>query len=251
MKKCVLKSFSMFFSLNLLLTGCVTGMDNVPASLNSNYIMSEEIPLGEIDKEETLSDGTKLIYISRRNIGKKYDEYIKQAAEILNKIPFVDEVHDALRSALETLIVCILAGFLLGWYIGDYKTVLAGGIVLSIPKICQVWNLCNRAKKFSFEFGEDKNLRRSFKMNFYKGGRCFTISGSKSKNIGVGGIVQCLSEFAEIDKQYTGDSKYGVVIVVRPKSKLMIEPQGVFQSGVFPARKFNKTELLKCIEKGC
>ena len=88
-------------------------------------------------------------------------------------------------------------------------------------------------------------------MNFYKGGKCFTISGSKSKNIGVGGIVSSLFKFTGIDKRCTGDSKYGVVIVIRPKSKLMIEPQGVFQSGVFPARELNKAELLKCIEKGC
>ena len=144
-----------------------------------------------------------------------------------------------------------MAGLLLGWYIGDYKTALAGGIVLSIPKICQAWSLCNRAKKFSFEFGEYSTIRRNCKIFPYKGGKCFTTSGSKSKNIGVSGIVYHLFKFTEIDKRYAGDSKYGVVIVIRPKSKLMIEPQGVFQSGVFPAREFNKAELLKCIEKGC
>ena len=86
MKKCIFKSLSVFFSLNLLLTGCVTGMDNAP--LNSEYIVSTEIPLGGIDKEETLSDGTKLIYISHKNIRKKYYEYMEQVAEVLNKIPF-------------------------------------------------------------------------------------------------------------------------------------------------------------------
>ena len=245
-------------------------MDSAP--LNSGYIVSTEIPLGGIDKEETLSDGTKLIYISHKNIRKKYEEYRKQAIEIFKKIPFVDEVESSVLSALETSVICILAGLLLGWYIGDYKTALAGGIVLSIPKIYRAWNLCYRAKRFSFEFGDldkgditqrffykygfgtgklDDLTRFVCEMQFYRGGKCFTIIGNKSKNIGVAGVAARLNGFAEINKQCTGDSRYGVVVVVRPKSKLMVEPQGVFQSGVFPAREFNKAELLKCIEKKC
>lgn len=40
---------------------------------------------GGIDKEETLSDGTKLIYISTENIPRKMDEYLKEYRNLFNQ----------------------------------------------------------------------------------------------------------------------------------------------------------------------
>lgn len=78
-KKCVFRSLSAFFGLNLLLTltGRATGMDN----LQLRYIKNAEMPTGRIDKKEKLFHEYKL-FCTSNNI-----EMRKQVFKVSDKIP--------------------------------------------------------------------------------------------------------------------------------------------------------------------
>lgn len=76
MKEYIWKFLAVIFSLNLFLSG----ISNSMMPTNKEVIdrsTGEEIPLGGIDKEEILSDGTKLIYVSQKNIESRREEIKK------------------------------------------------------------------------------------------------------------------------------------------------------------------------------
>ena len=76
MERYILKFLGAAVSLNLFSIGIANSM--MPT--NKKVIdrsTGEEIPLGGIDKEEILSDGTKLIYVSQKNIESRREEIKK------------------------------------------------------------------------------------------------------------------------------------------------------------------------------
>lgn len=77
MKEYIWKFLSVIFSLNLFLSGIANSMMPTPNKKVIDYSTGEEIPLGGIDKEEILSDGTKLIYVSQKNIESRREEIKK------------------------------------------------------------------------------------------------------------------------------------------------------------------------------
>lgn len=77
MKEYIWKFLSVIFSLNLFLSGIANSMMPTPNKKVIDYSTGEEIPLGGIDKEEILSDGTKLIYVSQKNIESRKEEIEK------------------------------------------------------------------------------------------------------------------------------------------------------------------------------
>ncbi len=77
MKEYIWKFLSVIFSLNLFLSGIANSMMPTPNKKVIDYSTGEEIPLGGIDKEEILSDGTKLIYVSQKNIESRKEEIKK------------------------------------------------------------------------------------------------------------------------------------------------------------------------------
>lgn len=74
MKEYIWKFLSVIFSLNLFLSGIANSMMPTPNKKVIDYSTGEEIPLGGIDKEEILSDGTKLIYVSQKNIESRKEQ---------------------------------------------------------------------------------------------------------------------------------------------------------------------------------
>ena len=84
MKEYIWKFLSVIFSLNLFLSG----ISNSMMPTNKKVIdrsTGEEIPLGGIDKEEILSDGTKLIYVSQKNIESRKEEIKKMISNSIVK----------------------------------------------------------------------------------------------------------------------------------------------------------------------
>ena len=77
MKEYIWKFLSVIFSLNLFLSGIANSMMPIPNKKVIDRYTGEEIPLGGIDKEEILSDGTKLIYVSQKNIESRREEIKK------------------------------------------------------------------------------------------------------------------------------------------------------------------------------
>lgn len=77
MKEYIWKFLAVIFSLNLFLSGIANSMMPTPNKKVIDYSTGEEIPLGGIDKEEILSDGTKLIYVSQKNIESRREEIKK------------------------------------------------------------------------------------------------------------------------------------------------------------------------------
>lgn len=77
MKEYIWKFLAVIFSLNLFLSGIANSMMPTPNKKVIDYSTGEEIPLGGIDKEEILSDGTKLIYVSQKNIESRKEEIKK------------------------------------------------------------------------------------------------------------------------------------------------------------------------------
>lgn len=76
MGKYILKFLGAAVSLNLFSIGIANSM--MPTNKKViDYSTGEEIPLGGIDKEEILSDGTKLIYVSQKNIESRREEIKK------------------------------------------------------------------------------------------------------------------------------------------------------------------------------
>ena len=86
MKDYIWKFLAVILSLNLFLSGIASSMMKMPKILDNiiksplpwkiyDPVTHEEIPVGGIDKEETLPDGTLLHYISRETIKKNVEKY--------------------------------------------------------------------------------------------------------------------------------------------------------------------------------
>ena len=83
-KNFTLKSFlALFCSLTFRLNS--SAMEENKLKTNTNGNKSEDIIYGGIDAEEVLSDGTKLIFVSGKNIESAYKKYKAEAEEIYSK----------------------------------------------------------------------------------------------------------------------------------------------------------------------
>ena len=126
MKEYIWKFLSVIFSLNLFLSGISNSM--IPT--NKKVIdrsTGEEIPLGGIDKEEILSDGTKLIYVSQKNIESRREE-IKKI--ITMSIVKYDTEYAGLPGAAVIGLISIIAAKEL-----DSNIPLAIGAIFGLPGI--------------------------------------------------------------------------------------------------------------------
>ena len=92
-----------------------------------DYSTGEEIPLGGIDKEEILSDGTKLIYVSQKNIESRKEE-IKKI--ITRSIVKYDTEYAGLPGAAVIGLISIIAAKKL-----DSNIPLAIGAIFGLPGI--------------------------------------------------------------------------------------------------------------------
>lgn len=126
MKEYIWKFLAVIFSLNLFLSG----ISNSMMPTNKKVIdrsTGEEIPLGGIDKEEILSDGTKLIYVSQKNIESRREE-IKKI--ITRSIVKYDTEYAGLPGAAVIGLISIIAAKKL-----DSNIPLAIGAIFSLPGI--------------------------------------------------------------------------------------------------------------------
>lgn len=85
MGKYILRFLGAAVSLNLFSIGIVNSMMPTPNEKVIDRSTGEEIPLGGIDKEEILSDGTKLIYVSQKNIESRREEIKKMITRSIVK----------------------------------------------------------------------------------------------------------------------------------------------------------------------
>lgn len=126
MKEYIWKFLAVIFSLNLFLSG----ISNSMMPTNKKVIdrsTGEEIPLGGIDKEEILSDGTKLIYVSQKNIESRREE-IKKI--ITRSIVKYDTEYAGLPGAAVIGLISIIAAKKL-----DSNIPLAIGAIFGLPGI--------------------------------------------------------------------------------------------------------------------
>lgn len=126
MKEYIWKFLAVIFSLNLFLSG----ISNSMMPTNKKVIdrsTGEEIPLGGIDKEEILSDGTKLIYVSQKNIERRREE-IKKI--ITRSIVKYDTEYAGLPGAAVIGLISIIAAKKL-----DSNIPLAIGAIFGLPGI--------------------------------------------------------------------------------------------------------------------
>lgn len=127
MKEYIWKFLSVIFSLNLFLSGIANSMMPTPNKKVIDYSTGEEIPLGGIDKEEILSDGTKLIYVSQKNIESRKEE-IKKI--ITRSIVKYDTEYAGLPGAAVIGLISIIAAKKL-----DSNIPLAIGAIFGLPGI--------------------------------------------------------------------------------------------------------------------
>ena len=127
MKEYIWKFLSVIFSLNLFLSGIANSMMPTPNKKVIDYSTGEEIPLGGIDKEEILSDGTKLIYVSQKNIESRKEE-IKKI--ITRSIVKYDTEYGGLAGAAVIGLISIIAAKKL-----DSNIPLAIGAIFGLPGI--------------------------------------------------------------------------------------------------------------------
>lgn len=127
MKEYIWKFLSVIFSLNLFLSGIANSMMPTPNKKVIDYSTGEEIPLGGIDKEEILSDGTKLIYVSQKNIESRREE-IKKI--ITMSIVKYDTEYAGLPGAAVIGLISIIAAKKL-----DSNIPLAIGAIFGLPGI--------------------------------------------------------------------------------------------------------------------
>lgn len=127
MKEYIWKFLSVIFSLNLFLSGIANSMMPTPNKKVIDYSTGEEIPLGGIDKEEILSDGTKLIYVSQKNIESRKEE-IKKI--ITRSIVKYDTEYSGLPGAAVIGLISIIAAKKL-----DSNIPLAIGAIFGLPGI--------------------------------------------------------------------------------------------------------------------
>ena len=127
MKEYIWKFLAVIFSLNLFLSGISNSMMPTPNKKVIDYSTGEEIPLGGIDKEEILSDGTKLIYVSQKNIESRKEE-IKKI--ITRSIVKYDTEYAGLPGAAVIGLISIIAAKKL-----DSNIPLAIGAIFGLPGI--------------------------------------------------------------------------------------------------------------------
>ena len=127
MKEYIWKFLAVIFSLNLFLSGIANSMMPTPNKKVIDRSTGEEIPLGGIDKEEILSDGTKLIYVSQKNIESRKEE-IKKI--ITRSIVKYDTEYAGLPGAAVIGLISIIAAKKL-----DSNIPLAIGAIFGLPGI--------------------------------------------------------------------------------------------------------------------
>lgn len=127
MKESIWKFLAVIFSLNLFLSGIANSMMPTPNKKVIDRSTGEEIPLGGIDKEEILSDGTKLIYVSQKNIESRKEE-IKKI--ITRSIVKYDTEYAGLPGAAVIGLISIIAAKKL-----DSNIPLAIGAIFGLPGI--------------------------------------------------------------------------------------------------------------------
>ena len=127
MERYILKFLGAAVSLNLFSIGIANSMMPTPNKKVIDYSTGEEIPLGGIDKEEILSDGTKLIYVSQKNIESRKEE-IKKI--ITRSIVKYDTEYGGLAGAAVIGLISIIAAKKL-----DSNIPLAIGAIFGLPGI--------------------------------------------------------------------------------------------------------------------
>ncbi|BED91706.1 MAG: hypothetical protein CfP315_0218 [Candidatus Improbicoccus pseudotrichonymphae] len=205
---------------------------------------------GGVDKEETLSDGTKLIYISTERIPEVLDCYTQAERELLNRRYSTKQSFEA-KSAAVTV---GSAGLWIFSKIGDTCPDLAlfGGAVTLVGSLILFFYPNYVDYKLGREYcGWDDRASHQCWLTGY--GPQWGPSESRNEGFGIDGICRGLhSHYYEHGTwnpkitDTTSDS--GVVVVLRPKSKWNPSSNTTFRSGVFGQCEFHKGLLLLLID---
>lgn len=235
MDRYILKFLGAAVSLNLFSIGIANSM--MPTSLerihklsidialkNKVYdrITGEEIPLGGIDKNEILSDGTMIIYVSQKTVKSDLEKYKK----IVKNSDMYDDIRkykswvEFMEPAGGALIGAVCMG------LSDSKgSNLLSYIGITFGFIPGVYSLV-------------RNVHRGISGNLSRENPDFQTVAAKCDNSLGGGVIA----------EYVADYPYGIVIVIRPEYKN--KQFGVHHSFVSRTDSFRKDRLIKEIAKG-
>lgn len=186
-------------------------MEENKLKTNTNGNKSEDIIYGGIDAEEVLSDGTKLIFISGKNIESAYKKYSSEAKKIFGKRwslqtrVNIDRIvkYTSLVAGMSSLSCIVNKKFLEG--------IAIAGALLPAAFVT-----------YSYSHYRDKNIIRDYGyrgiITGYDGTRSFDYS---KLTLGPGEIAERLG--AILNYQDRDALNNGVLIIIRPKNKWDIE----------------------------
>ena len=235
MKEYIGKFLAVIFSLNSFLSGVSNSMEQTSlerihklsidiALKNKVYdrITGEEIPLGGIDKNEILSDGTMIIYVSQKTVKSDLEKYKK----IVKNSDMYDDIRkykswvEFMEPAGGALIGAVCMG------LSDSKgSNLLSYIGITFGFIPGVYSLV-------------RNVHRGISGKWSRENPDFqTVAAQCSNSLG-GGVIA----------EYIADYPYGIVIVIRPEYKN--KQFGVHHNFVSRTDSFQKDRLIKEIAKG-
>lgn len=232
MKDYIWKFLAVIFSLNLFLSGIASSMMKMPRILENiikspfpgglyDQVTHEEIPVGGIDKEETLSDGTVLHYISRETIKKNVEKY-KNTIESLDEKQRLREDNSffELFSPSFGLLIGLIGSYLSHSTNSDIPFYI-GSIFGYVPS----------------SYALVRNIHRAIYGKWTRENPRYFLPFSKQALIGPGAA-----------SEYVVDYPYGIVIVQRPEGKN--KQFGVNHDKVYPTGNFYKDKLIEEISKG-
>ncbi len=186
-----------------------------------------QVLAGGIDKEEILSDGTKLIYVSKEKIPEKLEEYRQECLKLVNKR----------YSTAQNLTI---RGVALG--VSSLSFYVSSSLSDAYPAaaLCgQVLSIIAGAIGFFYPDYRDWKLGEEFGSGYSLDGKDYYNWGDRNNTYAIGSIFNTLCNMYCGEgtlKNPTGYVEDGVVIVIRPRSKWKDEKKentSTFRSGIY------------------
>ena len=198
---------------------------------------------GGVDQEDTLSDGTKLIYVSASNVFNVLDDYSKKKRELLDA-RFSTKQSLAIKGGAAAL--CTAGVYFFSTIEGEHPSLgLYGQVAFAVASLLVSFYPNYVDYKLGREYCGWDN-RESHKCWLTGCGPQWGPDDALNEGFGVYGICQAiLQRYCE----YTPDgwkkkpippSDSGIVIVLRPRSKWGV--LNTVYSGVYSQREFDSAE---------
>ena len=218
-KNFTLKSFlALFCSLTFCLNSSAMEENKLKTNTN-NGNKNENIIYGGIDAEEVLSDGTKLIFVSGKNIESAYKKYKAEAEEIYSKRWSLETRQNVKDGACA---LSLIAGVSSLPFVFNKRCRRRALVVTSIIPIA--------LGTYAHSYLRDKNIMRDYgHMSFSEFDYDGIPTPGYASNEMIMGPGRIMSALDPRDYNYNEYLKYGVVIIARPKSKWTEKnPKGFF-----------------------